>query len=308
MKKICNKCKQEKELSQFNKDKYAKDGYTTVCKYCRSHRYNLICQICGQPFKGSHSTQKFCSNECKHQYLVGDKNGGYKNASIEVTCDFCGATFKKYKSSIKRTINNFCSKECSHKYFVGANHMNFKNAYIQYNCDFCGKLSVQKSSDYYKSNKHYCSTMCMGKDRSIINRGENNPNWKEGASEKFNKLHTFLRNSTIDKWRNDSIQKCNGKCVVTGKPYECVHHLYGYGKIVSEVLNELKLELKYPKEYSDAEILLLKDTCLKLHYKYGLGVCLTNEVHEQFHKRYGYGDNTPEQFEKFLNEITIKSA
>jgi hypothetical protein len=32
--KICSKCKKEKELSEFHKDKYTKDGHRFVCKRC----------------------------------------------------------------------------------------------------------------------------------------------------------------------------------------------------------------------------------------------------------------------------------
>lgn len=35
MKKICSKCGEEKYLSEFNKDKYMKDGHTSQCKECR---------------------------------------------------------------------------------------------------------------------------------------------------------------------------------------------------------------------------------------------------------------------------------
>ncbi|EGT3606922.1 hypothetical protein FKF97_10995 [Clostridium perfringens] len=308
MEKVCKKCNIKKELSEFNRDKYSKDGYTSICKYCRSHRYELICELCGKSFRGSHKTQKFCSNKCKHEYLTGENNGGYKHALKEVRCDFCGKIFNKYKNDIDRTKRNFCSQDCSHKYFIGNNHMNFKNAHTVFKCDFCGKESIQKTSDYNTSLRHYCSTECMGRHRTIISRGKNNPNWRDGSSEKFNKIHSFLRNSTIDKWKSDSIEKCNGKCIITGKPYECVHHLYGHSKIVSEVLDILNLELKELKEYSNDEIMALKDTCLELHYKYGLGVCLTNEIHEKFHKEYGYGNNSPEQFYEFLNKINKKSA
>ena len=32
--KICSKCKTEKELSEFNKDKTRTDGYSYLCKFC----------------------------------------------------------------------------------------------------------------------------------------------------------------------------------------------------------------------------------------------------------------------------------
>lgn len=34
MTKFCNKCKQEKDLSKFHKNKTRKDGYSTWCKSC----------------------------------------------------------------------------------------------------------------------------------------------------------------------------------------------------------------------------------------------------------------------------------
>lgn len=33
--KICSKCKEEKEYSEFHKHKYSKDGYRYICKNCR---------------------------------------------------------------------------------------------------------------------------------------------------------------------------------------------------------------------------------------------------------------------------------
>ena len=41
MKKICNKCKQEKELTEFYKNKKRKDGHSTWCKEC-DREYNQM--------------------------------------------------------------------------------------------------------------------------------------------------------------------------------------------------------------------------------------------------------------------------
>lgn len=40
MTKTCSKCKLEKELSDYPKDKYTKDGYTPSCKVCRYTKTN----------------------------------------------------------------------------------------------------------------------------------------------------------------------------------------------------------------------------------------------------------------------------
>lgn len=38
MKKICNTCKKEKDLGEFNKNKTRKDGLQTICKICSRKR------------------------------------------------------------------------------------------------------------------------------------------------------------------------------------------------------------------------------------------------------------------------------
>jgi hypothetical protein len=43
--KICNKCNEEKELSEFNKDKSKKDGYMNFCKECRNEKHILNKEI-----------------------------------------------------------------------------------------------------------------------------------------------------------------------------------------------------------------------------------------------------------------------
>jgi hypothetical protein len=52
-------------------------------------------------------------------------------------------------------------------------------------------------------------------------------------------------------------------------------------------------------QYSEDELELLSSECIKLHYEYGLGVCLIEDIHKLYHKIYKYGNNIPEQFEEF---------
>lgn len=307
--KKCKECNEVKDLSEFNKDKYSKDGYTSKCKKCRTNRYKLKCEYCGNDFKGSHKTQKFCSVECRGKSITGERNPLYKNATIKFKCDTCGKECSDYKSHYDRTVNHFCSSECFYNYNHQDNHHLWKGGLVTSICDYCGKEYLVKPTDLKGKENHYCSTICMGKHRTYLNLGENNPNWNGGTSATYNKLSSFLKNSTISKWREDSIAYNDGKCVITGQPYDCVHHLISHNTIVKTVMEELKLEVKDMTEYTCEQLLAMKEKCLEVHYRFGLGVCLTNEVHEDFHKQYGFGNNTPEQFEEFKNKyINNKSA
>lgn len=130
-------------------------------------------------------------------------------------------------------------------------------------------------------------------------KGENNPLWKGGTSL----LHDKLRDC-IQEWKNKSMEFHNYRCVVTGQYFNVTHHLYSFNKIVDEVFNELQLkQLKNINDYTQEQIDSIKIALLNKHYDYGYGVTLCSPVHNLFHdkKLYGKYDNTPEQFEEFVN-------
>lgn len=125
--------------------------------------------------------------------------------------------------------------------------------------------------------------------------GENAPRWKDGRSD----LHDYLRKQ-LKEWKKESIKQCEYKCVITHNRFDVVHHLYGFDKIFEEAFLELNLKIhENISDYTDDELKLIKNKILELHFKYPLGVCLSNKVHDRFHELYGFGKNTPEQFEEF---------
>lgn len=66
MKKKCNKCKQEKELTEFHKDKYQKDGKKNICALCL-RKYipeEIRCYCCREWFTKQKKNNKFCSLKC----------------------------------------------------------------------------------------------------------------------------------------------------------------------------------------------------------------------------------------------------
>ena len=125
--------------------------------------------------------------------------------------------------------------------------------------------------------------------------GELNTEWKGGISS----LNIYLR-EYITIWKKESMKNCNYLCVITGKKFNAIHHLYSFNKILKETLEELVLPIhKKINNYTNEEMNLIKDILIKKHSEYPLGVCLCKKVHNLYHKIYGKVDNTPEQFEEF---------
>lgn len=113
-------------------------------------------------------------------------------------------------------------------------------------------------------------------------------------------IFVWLREQIKD-WKIDSMKAHNYKCVVTNKPMDVVHHLYSFNLIAKEVMDSLNMQiLENLSDYTDEQIILMKNKCIELHDKYGLGVCLTKEIHRIYHSIYGFVNNQ-KQFDEFVD-------
>lgn len=82
--KLCYKCKNEKEFSEFNRSQYDKDGYRNICRDCRNthraivrqHRKNYsellqkqnnCCAICGKTEEENGQRLAIDHNHATHQ-------------------------------------------------------------------------------------------------------------------------------------------------------------------------------------------------------------------------------------------------
>jgi len=120
--------------------------------------------------------------------------------------------------------------------------------------------------------------------------------WNGGVTE----LNHHLRRKIL-QWKYDSFNKYKCRCDITNSREKCqVHHLYNFPDIVCETLEILKLPLHAKiGEYTLMELNLINYTCIELHYKYGLGVCLCEKEHKLFHSIYGRKNNTKKQYDDF---------
>jgi hypothetical protein len=140
-------------------------------------------------------------------------------------------------------------------------------------------------------------------------KGANNPRWKGGITN----ISYALRPSSTYQWRKDSINYYESKCVVTkeafidGSGAEVHHNNKNYSDIFIEMLQVLDLDIRESIDlYTCEQIDKMKTVLSELHYKYGYGIPLKKEVHDLFHKDYGKGNTTPEQFEEFKGNYNKK--
>ena len=120
--------------------------------------------------------------------------------------------------------------------------------------------------------------------------------------ESYRDLSHYLRchNST---WKTESIKACNYRCVISGERFGEIHHLVSFNSILSETLSNYNIKLKDSfSEYTFPELVDISSKFEGTQNKYPLGVCLKKELHREFHNQYGYGGNTPEQFDCFLQK------
>ena len=129
--------------------------------------------------------------------------------------------------------------------------------------------------------------------------------WKLNYKGGITPISTYLRSLPIVKqWRENAYKHVNYKCQLTGKKVHGgnsdVHHLYGLNMIVLDAHNTYNIEVKpHVKDYTEEELRLLEDYITEWHKDTSNAVVLSKEVHALFHQEYGYGGNTPEQYEEF---------
>ena len=177
----------------------------------------------------------------------------------------------------------------------------YADTIVYLRCDYCGSVF---SKTNYKFNLHRerspikkdCCKHC--RQRKAYESQYDDHEYKGAVNE-------YLR-GTLVTWKIDSMKQCDFKDVIDGGDFDVIHHLFSFNFIVDEVFKELQFPYhKEIEEYSTLELDMIATTTLKLHYKYPLGVCLSNENHSLFHSEYGYGNNTPEQFEEFKNKVSV---
>lgn len=119
------------------------------------------------------------------------------------------------------------------------------------------------------------------------------------ALSNYTSIIKFVQANNTE-WKKNSMERCGFKCVISGGAFNDIHHLYAKNLILSQALKNEGIDSP-PDINTCSED--LKDRILSAFIseqsKYPLGVCLSKHLHTRFHVMYGFGNNTPEQFDEF---------
>ena len=169
---------------------------------------------------------------------------------------------------------NFCSISCGKKGNTPWNKVG-----ITKSCEYCGKeFSIQPKRI---NTAHYCSKDCADKARiGMLSShkgikfpqfsGENHWKWKGGITQQRYRDRTTVE---MKEWRRSCLSRDNFTCQKTGQHGGDlqVHHINNFSEFI-----ELRTSIEN-------------------------GITLSKQAHKEFHKKYGYKNNTKEQLTEFLN-------
>jgi len=137
----------------------------------------VVCNYCGEIFDTykcyiDRGGGKYCSIEC---------NSLDRTLAVQKECEFCGKIFKAKNFQIKQGQGRYCSSKC-----MGLNNIKDKCNKV---CRFCGNsFEIRYSALKYRKGD-YCSVKCARFYRKGKFRMENNPNWRGGMKESWQRWY-----------------------------------------------------------------------------------------------------------------------
>lgn len=305
-------------------------------------KFECTCEYCGKIFYRKRSEVKknkhhYCSNVCRMNAMywsledveVLRKNFGkikYKDMvnlfskyrdvdEIKRKAISLGLTSSREwtKEEIDILIRNYSNKPISEVMKLLPNRtkssilgqakpQNLKSFY------YLSRKYTQEENDYLKENYLIKTNKELAEH---LNRNETGiaqhlwalnlyrPNDKSG----YNDLAEYIRGRLIP-WIKQIKYDNNFTCALTGaKSNIIVHHIRGFSLILNEAIDKINFPIyDNVSDYSDEQLDKIFNTFYSLQESYKNYICLTESVHKQFHAIYGYGNNTEEQWNEFVNK------
>lgn len=121
--------------------------------------------------------------------------------------------------------------------------------------------------------------------------------------DKYINLNRYIR-ARLTPWRDSFRKSQNYICSVTGSKSDIiVHHIRSFNLIFCEAVENIQFPIyESMSDYSEMQLNELFNEYMNVQNFYGQYICISETVHRCFHARYGYGNNTQEQWDEFLKQ------
>lgn len=267
--------------------------------FIMGRKSNMICDYCGKDFykrpsaikkDKTHCCSKKCSSELAHKKrvkIIEDKfNEDIKTILHELYVERKLST-RKIAEIIDLSVNK--TQEYLHRYNIPVRYGSeaVKTQWI--NNPERRKLSRKIAEEHLQTKevrdkvretmqteeyRRKQSVSKMGEKNGMFGiYGENHPNWNPSLTD-YERIVGRKTKRDVE-WREKVYKRDNYTCVTCGDDEGRnlnAHHLYSHNK------------------YKDKR------------YDINNGVTLCETCHKAFHDKYGYGNNTREQFNEFMNK------
>lgn len=240
-------------------------------------------------------------------YINGEEGNGCKLLSPEyknnktpllIQCA-CGEVFEKRFNAFKDKNQKQCPK-CGNEEV----HEKQRNQ-VKFNCDYCGKECSRKKSKFEKYEHHFCSKECSDKfqENQIVFNCEYCGKEDKMIKYRFeNYKHHFCSMECRSKWQVGE-NNANYNPNITNEEREKGRHIEGYDDFIIDV---------YERDNYTCQCCGKRGGNICTHHLNSYdwdkehrtdvdnGICLCSKCHKEYHKIYGYGNNTIAQFREFL--------
>lgn len=125
--------------------------------------------------------------------------------------------------------------------------------------------------------------------------------------DNYKTLKKYIR-CRLTPWRDRVRELNNYTCSLTGiRTNIIVHHIRGFNLLLYEAIENLDFPIYEDiSKYSQSQLDELLNEFLEIQESYHSYICINEDIHRKFHKEYGYGNNTEEQWNEFVNKYYKK--
>lgn len=309
-------------------------------------RITCICEYCGKEFDRKKSEvnknkHHYCLNECRMNGMFWNKNDiqilidNYGKIKYKEMCNlfyppktideirrkaiYLGLTSPRdwSEEELNILINNYSNVPINEMLKLLPNRtkssilgkakgLNLKSYFYLTSKYSDNDIKYLKENYLNKSNKELAE--CLNRSEYGIEQylrilGLQRP--KEIG--KYKDLIRYVR-ARITPWKNKIRKDCNYTCALSGcRSNIVVHHIRSFNLIFEETIENLNFKEKEFSEYTIEELNNFVEEFMELQDYYNSYICITETIHKDFHNKYGYGYNTEEQWDEYIEKYYNKT-